>query len=201
MESVGTRVKQQLAQLGFRQIIRRASHDPQRTVRDLLKVASHFTRDPVYRHGIELVAERVNDDPRVLRKIRLLLKNPHVLETMFTNWVLNSLFITAPMRRKLVDTGQRNPSTLQVDPTSACNLRCPGCWAGKYEESDSIEPERLDRLFEEMKELGIYWVVLSGGEPLIYPHLLELMEKHNDMAFMAYTNGTLLDDDMADELA
>ncbi len=89
----------------------------------------------------------------------------------------------------------------QIDPTSACNLQCPGCWAGKYEQSDRISPERLDELMDKMKELGIYWVVLSGGEPFMYPHLIEILEKHNDMAFMAYTNGTLINESMADELA
>ncbi len=194
------RIKRQLAQLGFRQVLRGAQGDPQGTVSRLLEIAGRFTSHPQYHGAIELLSRRVSDDPRVIRKIRLLLKNPDILEKMFTNWALNSLFIGAPERRKHVARGLRTPTTLQIDPTSACNLQCPGCWAGEYEKSDRIEPERLDRLFDEMKELGIYWVTLSGGEPLVYPHLVELMEKHNDMFFMAYTNGTLLDDATADEL-
>ncbi len=195
------RIERQLAQLGFRQILRRAQRNPEETMHQILNVASRFTQDSTYRQAIEAISERVNKDPRVTQKLRRLLKNPDVVETLFATWVLNSLFLTAPIRRRKIEAGLRVPTTLQIDPTSACNLRCPGCWAGEYGQSDRISPERLDQLFDEMKELGIYWVTLSGGEPLIYPHLLELMEKHNDMFFMAYTNGTLLDDQMADEMA
>jgi len=41
---------------------------------------------------------------------------------------------------------------------------------------------------------------MSGGEPFAYPHLFEIAEKHNDMAFMIYTNGTLITDEVADKI-
>jgi len=42
---------------------------------------------------------------------------------------------------------------------------------------------------------------MSGGEPFAYPHLFEIAKKHNDMAFMIYTNGTLINDEVADKIA
>ena len=51
-----------------------------------------------------------------------------------------------------------------------------------------------------MKDMGIYWTIFSGGEPFLYPQLVDLMKKHHNMAFMAFTNGTLLDADYADAL-
>ncbi len=41
---------------------------------------------------------------------------------------------------------------------------------------------------------------MSGGEPFVYPHLLDLAARHNDVAFMLYTNGTRIDDAVADRL-
>ena len=66
------------------------------------------------------------------------------------------------------------------NPTSACNLRCEGCWAGTQTKHDTLSFELLDRILTEAKELGIYWFVISGGEPFTYPHLFELAGKHND---------------------
>ncbi|MGB9793123.1 MAG: radical SAM protein, partial [Thermacetogeniaceae bacterium] len=92
------------------------------------------------------------------------------------------------------------PFTILIDPTSACNLKCTGCWAGEYSKHDELEPELLDRILQEAKELGIYAIVMSGGEPFVYPYLTEIAAKHNDMSFMIYTNGTKIDDNMADKL-
>ncbi len=48
--------------------------------------------------------------------------------------------------------------------------------------------------------MGIYFIVLSGGEPTVYPYLFDIFEKHDDVGFMMYTNGTLIDDEFADKL-
>ncbi|MFA7203961.1 MAG: radical SAM protein, partial [Candidatus Caldatribacteriota bacterium] len=77
---------------------------------------------------------------------------------------------------------------------------CTGCWAGKYKKSDSLDIDTIDRIIKEAKELGIYFIVLSGGEPTVYPDLFEIFRRHPDVGFMMYTNGTLIDDEMADKM-
>jgi MoaA/NifB/PqqE/SkfB family radical SAM enzyme len=104
-------------------------------------------------------------------------------------------------KQKIEELGVNIPFTILIDPTSACNLRCEGCWAGAQTKHDTLSFELLDRILTEAKELGIYWIVMSGGEPFAYPHLFEIAEKHNDMAFMIYTNGTLINDETADKIA
>jgi MoaA/NifB/PqqE/SkfB family radical SAM enzyme len=59
----------------------------------------------------------------------------------------------------------------------------------------------MDRLITEGEDMGIRFIVFSGGEPLMRKaDLLPLIEKHHDTYFMFYTNGTLIDDNVADEL-
>lgn len=41
---------------------------------------------------------------------------------------------------------------------------------------------------------------MSGGEPFLWPHLFKLVEKHSDVAFMLYTNGTLIDEEIAEKM-
>lgn len=124
-----------------------------------------------------------------------------MIQKVAVNWVVRDLLWGGPVRQRVSEElGVWVPHFLLIDPTEACNLRCKGCWAGEYE-VHSLPFERLDRLFTEAEELGIRWIVLSGGEPFAYKRLLELVERHPDMVFMAYTNGTFIDDEVADRLA
>ena len=54
---------------------------------------------------------------------------------------------------------------------------------------------------EQTKDLGIFFVTISGGEPFVRKDLLDLFEKHRDIYFQIYTNGTLIDKRMAENLA
>ena len=112
------------------------------------------------------------------------------------------MMINSKARREQVTAkdGIMIPYAILIDPTSACNLKCTGCWAGAYDKHDEIEPELFDRILNEAKDLGITTIVLSGGEPFVYPHLLDMAAKHSDLNFMAYTNGTRIDDAVADRL-
>ena len=88
-----------------------------------------------------------------------------------------------------------------MDPTSACNLKCTGCWAAEYGHQLSLSNELLDRIITEAKELGIHFFVMTGGEPLVRKKdILWLAEKHNDCAFHIFTNGTLIDEPFCKEV-
>ena len=84
------------------------------------------------------------------------------------------------------------PELMVVSPTMRCNLTCTGCYSANYDTAGELTTVELDELFRQIKDLGIYLVVVSGGEPFMREDLFDLMSKHNDMLFMTYTNGTLL---------
>ncbi len=94
------------------------------------------------------------------------------------------------------------PLNLLIDPTSACNLKCIGCWAADYDRRSEISYEKLDEILTDAGKLGISDIVFSGGEPLMRKDdILKLSEKHNKLPFALFTNGTLIDDAFADEMA
>lgn len=96
----------------------------------------------------------------------------------------------------------RPPFILVLSPTTRCNLNCEGCYAGGYaKERNELDFDAVDRILRECKRLGIYAAIILGGEPLLYPHLFPLIEKHSDMLFKIYSNGTLIDQDAANKLA
>lgn len=109
---------------------------------------------------------------------------------------------TAVAERYRARHGELPPELLLLSPSMACNLRCGGCWASEYGKARRLTEDRLDRLLVEAKtEMGIHFVVLTGGEPTLYRPLWDVMERHQDVAFMPYTNGQLIDEAMADDLA
>ncbi len=93
------------------------------------------------------------------------------------------------------------PWLILMDPTSACNLKCTGCWAAEYGHLLNLSFEDMDRVITQGKELGIYLYMLTGGEPLVRKKdIIRLCEKHNDCEFHAFTNGTLVDEEFCKEM-
>ncbi len=187
----------------LQQILNYLGGDPSTNIPRFLQVLELLTRDPNHREQIRKVRDTYEHDPVVRTYLNKLFTeiDPGVRNRLACNVVVNSLLLSPARRRQVEEEeGIHVPFTILIDPTSACNLKCTGCWAGEYAKHDQLEPELFDRILQEAKELGIYSIVLSGGEPFIYPHLFEIAEKHSDMAFMAYTNGTRIDDETADRL-
>ena len=109
-----------------------------------------------------------------------------------------------PKKKFQEEMGYEPPLFVLLCPTQRCNLKCIGCYtaSGRGEWGDTLRYEVVDRIVREVKELwGTHFMVLSGGEPLLYPHLFDIARKHNDVFFLMYTNGTLIDEKMAERLA
>lgn len=59
------------------------------------------------------------------------------------------------------------PWLILMDPTSACNLHCTGCWAAEYGNKLNLTFDEMDSVITQGKELGIYLYMFTGGEPLV----------------------------------
>ena len=104
--------------------------------------------------------------------------------------------------RKLSEEMNVNiPFALLIDPTSACNLRCTGCWAAEYGYKMNLTNEELDSIVTQAEDLGIHAFLFTGGEPLVRKaDLIALAEKHNHSFFQTFTNGTLIDEQFCKDL-
>jgi MoaA/NifB/PqqE/SkfB family radical SAM enzyme len=108
--------------------------------------------------------------------------------------------------RFVAEYGSRPPGFFLISPTKTCNLRCTGCYADSGPSTEKLEWPILNRMIREARELwGLTFIVLSGGEPFAYRDegktILDLAEANQDMFFLMYTNGTLIDDDVARRLS
>lgn len=128
--------------------------------------------------------------------------DPHVLETAVLNLGYEAMFCGTKKVHDAREKYQCNvPWLILMDPTSACNLHCTGCWAAEYGNKLNLTFEEMDKVITEGKALGVYFYMYTGGEPLVRrDDLIRLAEKHRDCAFMAFTNGTLVDQKFCEEL-
>jgi MoaA/NifB/PqqE/SkfB family radical SAM enzyme len=93
--------------------------------------------------------------------------------------------------------GENFPAFTVVSITTSCNLSCQGCWVSQPTPPVAMSMEALDALITASKSKGSYFFGLLGGEPLLYPRLFELIERHPDCYFQLFTNGTLLTREVA----
>ncbi len=96
--------------------------------------------------------------------------------------------------------GRQFPAFLFLSVTSQCNLKCQGCWVTTGQPARTLEPELLDRLIAQAKRERCRFFGILGGEPLLYPQLLEILGRHRDCYFQVFTNGTVVDADMARQM-
>lgn len=138
----------------------------------------------------------------LLSKRQLHTKSPAV-QSAIINFLANILGKGEIKRKRFERSAGFSPPVLMVvSPTMRCNLRCFGCYAGKYERKDDLGLDTLERLIVEAEDMGIYFMTISGGEPFVLgDDLLDIIGSHPGMMFQIYTNGTLIDDKTAARLA
>lgn len=92
--------------------------------------------------------------------------------------------------------GSNSPYVVELDPTTACDLACPGCISGELLNQEKFSKTRLLALAEEFVQEGVKAVILiGGGEPLTHPAIGEVINYfgENMVQVGITTNGTLID--------
>ena len=137
----------------------------------------------------------------VLGKQAITGANPRVRNRAAMNFFYRYL-VAGGVKRKafLRKHGFVPPYLLVISPTMQCNMKCYGCYAGSYAKRD-LELEAVTDVIDQGKEMGAYFVVLSGGEPFFWPDIYRLFERQSDVFFQVYTNGSLIDRTTARRLA
>ena len=125
-----------------------------------------------------------------------------VLKATFENFIINGNLVGWPRQEELREQyGCNIPWAILLDPTSACNLHCTGCWAAEYGNKLNLSFDEIDSIITQGKELGVYIYIYTGGEPMVRKDdLIALCRKHSDCQFLCFTNATLIDEDFANAM-
>ena len=171
----------------------------------LVDLTENFAKDRFQPGSYEAARKMIQDpDNKWVQYLNRLFDevDPHVLKTTALNLGFDAMLYGTKLMHESREKYQCNiPWLILMDPTSACNLKCTGCWAAEYGHLLNLSFEDMDRVITQGKELGIYLYMLTGGEPLVRKKdVIRLCEKHNDCVFHAFTNGTLVDDEFCQEM-
>lgn len=123
------------------------------------------------------------------------------LEQCLDEGVLEQL--NKPRPRKIEIAVNEFPSLryLMLEVTDRCNLRCRHCYLGEAGRSD-LEWETAERILDDCDDIGLLRLIITGGEPFLYPHFDLLNQSLAGRRFRSIiiTNGTMMNERRLDDL-
>lgn len=186
-------------------VLKYVNKDREKNLLNLVDLSEKLMGDTFDEQAYEAARRMIQEpDSKWMKYVNHLLDeiHPNVVKMTALNLGYEAAFCGTKKIREMRKVHNCNiPWVILIDPTSACNLKCTGCWAAEYGHNLNLTYEQLDSIITQGKELGVYFYMYTGGEPLVRKKdLIRLCEKHNDCAFHAFTNGTLVDDAFCEEM-
>ena len=140
---------------------------------------------------IERGVERIVKDA-----IKASLRNPR--ESAFMLRFSAASRAASKRRLQLETEGEHIPSFLIASITSSCNLHCAGCYSRCNDATVDSEPvmqlsaDDWANIFDEAQSLGVSFIMLAGGEPMLRPEVIKKAAEKPDILFPIFTNGTYM---------
>ena len=135
----------------------------------------------------------------ILKAFRL---NPEVRARLLKTLIVDANILAWPVQERAREKYRCNiPWAILLDPTSACNLRCTGCWAAEYGHALNLSYEDICSIIDQGRELGCHVYIYTGGEPLVRKaDLIRVCERYPDCVFLCFTNATLIDEEFCQDM-
>jgi len=186
-------------------LLRYLSNNPMEKLPVIFTIAQQLDRGKIHAKQIKELCSILSDPQGIWYKFMENLfeeVNTRSLQKFVECFLFNASFDGKLIIRETEQKYDCNiPWAILMDPTSACNINCIGCWAAQYGNKNNLSFETMDSIIQQGKELGTHFYIFSGGEPLVRKNdLIQLCEKHEDCYFLSFTNGTLVDEEFCKKL-
>ncbi len=117
----------------------------------------------------------------------------------------HNLMIGSEFDKADIETTARNGRLLsmEIEFGLQCNFQCQYCYVGPAGAAvKELTPDEIKRVILEAKGLGARKIIVLGGEPMIYPGVLEMLEfiRNEGLSVEVFTNGTNITADVAQRL-
>jgi len=181
-------------------VVRKADTD---TFSKLLYTVSAVSKEPA-KSGLKKLGLMAQEGHPMIKKWMDVFQkaSPKAVEKIINNLIINEFAIGEPMRQKMMHEYQVVlPKLGVISPTYACNLNCIGCYAGLYGRKYELTKDEVRSVLKQGEELGIYFWIITGGEPFYWPYIMDIFEEFNNHYFMVYSNGILITEEKAKKLA
>lgn len=173
--------------------------NPEKNILKLIKIGKAVTGnmypESTFTKPIEIISDKSNIWNEFLFRGLEDVDSDFLRKAVLTFGIDLGLIGTSTIRRRREEEHCNIPWVVLLDPTSACNMKCKGCWAAEYGYKSSLTLDEMRKIVSQSKELGTHFFMFTGGEPLIKKdEILTLARENSDCLFLAFTNGTLVDD-------
>ena len=197
-------MKGTLQALAIKQALHYIEHEPIKNLPKLLHWVDTFDKEDRFLSQRTLF-HHILDHPEgnwyqlILRFFQL---EKGVRKAFLENFIIHATLSGSPKQEQVRQReGCNVPWAILLDPTSACNLHCTGCWAAEYGPRMRLDLGTMDSIIRQGKALGTHMYIYTGGEPLMRKaDLMTLCRRHPDCEFLAFTNGTLIDEAFCQEM-
>ncbi len=178
---------------------------PQKNMLKLVKLAKVFAGKMypanTFTKPIEIISDESNIWHQFLFRVLDEVDRDLLRNAVLTFGIDLGLIGTATVRKKRKVEHCNIPWVVLLDPTSACNMKCKGCWSAEYGHNSNLTLDEMRRIVSESRELGTHFFMYTGGEPLIRKKdILTIAREFPDCIFLAYTNGTLIDEQFCEDI-
>ena len=198
------RATEQLKRAALNKAMDYLLEDPERNVVKIMDMIDKAAPEDVFPTQRQAFRHAIDDKTNWYQLIMKILHdtNPQVRDRLLKMFVVDANMLAWPKQEEMREKHRCNiPWAILLDPTSACNLHCTGCWAAEYGHKQNLTYEEIDSIINQGVELGTHVYIYTGGEPLVRKHdLIKLCEAHPDCAFLSFTNATLIDEEFAADM-
>ena len=141
-------LQKSIQNFGIKQALKYMEKDPEENIPKLMDMVDKFAPDGWYeaqRNMIrKVIKERGNWYQLILRIYQL---DPEVRKAFFQNFIFNASLKGSALQEQLAEENNCNiPWAILLDPTSACNLHCTGCWAAEYGHQLNLDLDTIDSI-------------------------------------------------------
>lgn len=203
MSSLVEKAKNAAISVSLNKALQYLDKDPETNISKVMSLVDKVAPDGWYesqRNAFRNIISKKGNWYELILKVWQL--DPGVRNAFFKNFIVNaSLSGSALQEETMEKEGCNVPWAVLLDPTSACNLHCTGCWAAEYGNRLNLTFEEMDSIICQGKAIGTFMYIFTGGEPLVRKKdIIALCEKHPDCEFLSFTNGTLIDEQFCKEM-
>jgi len=188
----------------IRKILKLIPRVSNRNLVAVLRLGQKLTKDLANKRKIGNLIRIFESNHPSIQFGKMLLSRPNkkCMNKLVENLLINNILVGSGKRQEIEEReGVRPPFFLVLSPTMRCNLNCTGCSTREYTAENDLPFETIDRIVSEAKDLAIHFITTQGGEMFLRKDMFDIYEKHNDVYFQVYSNGTLIDKKTAKRLA
>ena len=159
MASLAQTVERKAFGVAVEATLKNLNKDREKALLQIVDLTEKFMGDNFSKDAYDSARAMIkNPDHKWMRYVNRLLDetDPHVAKMTALNLGFQAAFLGTKTIRKMREVHNCNiPWLILMDPTSACNLHCTGCWAAEYGHKLNLTFEEMDSIVTQGKELGI----------------------------------------------